>query len=88
MNSNPSNHGHVDIAKNQIDPVFLEDTKRLGAVAGLQDLCQLDAGLAQRALHDLSHHRGVVNDEGMYVVHGAVSVLRGQTDGCLFRAPS
>jgi len=84
----PVHHGHVDIAKNQLDPVLLEDAKRFGAVSGLQYLCQLDAGLTQRALHDLSHDRGIVDDEGMYAVHEAVSILGRQSVGALFCTPA
>jgi len=83
----PVHHGHVDIAKNQLDPVLLEDAKRFGAVSASSTVsarCRPDAKSAPRSSHD----RGIVDDEGMYAVHEAVSILGRQSVGALFCTPA
>jgi len=59
-------HRHVDIAKDQIDLAVPEHSKRLSAIPGLEYVAEVNARLAQRAFHDLSHDRGVVNNESTY----------------------
>src|SRR6185437_4553534 len=59
-------HRHVDITENQIDSAVFEHTKGFGAIACLQDITEIDACLAERALHNLPHDRGVVNYERTY----------------------
>src|SRR6267154_530459 len=59
-------HRHVDIAKDQIDFAVPENSKGLSAIPGLEYVAEVNARLAQRAFHDLSHDRGVVNNESPY----------------------
>src|ERR1700686_4615457 len=68
---------HVDVTKDQIDRVFLEDNECLSSVPGLEYLGQVQARLAQRAFHDLSHHRGIVDDQSTYG-HKAVLSTQGK----------
>src|SRR5207253_3759767 len=67
----PVHYGHIDVAKNEIDDVSLEDAKSLGSVSGLQYLLEVNACLAQAALHDLAHDRGIVHDKSTYAIHEA-----------------
>ena len=51
----PIHYRHIDVAEYEIDGTRLKDNKRLGSVSGLKYLGKIDAGLPQRALHDLAH---------------------------------
>src|SRR5579863_1230355 len=62
----PIHHRHLDVAKDQIDRVFLESGDRLSSIPSLEYLGQVDACLAQRPLHDLSHDRGIVDNQSSY----------------------
>jgi hypothetical protein len=53
----------IDVAKDPIDHVFLEDDKSLGAIPRLQHFAQINARLVERTLHDLLHDRRIVEDE-------------------------
>src|SRR5882757_2003783 len=60
---------HVDVAKNDVNLTFLKDGQRFRPVPGFDYLAKLDAGLPQRALHNLTHDGGIVHNEGAYAVH-------------------
>src|SRR5712672_1600903 len=62
----PVHHRHVDIAKDQINLAFVKHAKCLSTIPSLEYFAQVNAGLSQRALYNLSHHRGVVNDQSAY----------------------
>ena len=64
-----------NLQKNEIDDVSLEDAKSLGSVSGLQYLLEVNACLAQAALHDLAHDRGIVHYKSTYAIHEAAPVF-------------
>src|SRR5208283_3848203 len=80
-------HRHVDVTKDQINLACLKNGKRFGSVSSLGYIAQLDTRLTQRALYDLSHDRGIVDDESTYghednlILSAAVS---GKISACAF----
>ena len=65
----PPADGHVDVAENQIDLALLQDGQGFSPIASLEHLCEIHPRLPKRALDNLSHHRGIVNDECANVGH-------------------
>ena len=50
--------GHVDIRDDELEGrLSAQELEGFGAVAGLEDLRELDAGLPQGSLHDFAHDR-------------------------------
>jgi len=56
--------------KNDVHLGVFHYDQSLRAVARFVDLLDLDACLPQGPLHDFSHHRGIVHDENLHLVHG------------------
>jgi hypothetical protein len=53
-------HGHVDVAEDYVQRTFLNFDESFGAVAGFEDLAEVQAGLAESSFDDLPHHRRVI----------------------------
>jgi Flp pilus assembly protein TadD len=79
----PVHNWHVDIAEDKVDRFFSEGGKRFGTVSSLHDFVEFNACLAQRALHNLAHHRGVIHYECPDFFH----VLRPKADSGLALKP-
>jgi len=59
----------VDLMADPAWAILLQEHRELAgfsSIAGLQYLGQVDPRLAERAFHNLSHNRGIVNDQSTY----------------------
>ena len=54
----------------------LQHLQPLGAAAGLVDHQRVKSRLAQGALHNLAHYRGIVNNQGANLTHAQAPLLR------------
>ena len=53
----------------------LQQLQPFGAAAGLEDHQRVQARLAKRTLHNLAHHRGIVDDQGSNFTHAQAPLL-------------
>ena len=56
-------YGHIDVAQDEVERAFLNFRERFGAVAGLDDLSDIQPSLPESSLDDLPHNRRIIHNE-------------------------